>query len=79
MFRDAPHVLLPPLATRPRLTIRLVWASCAADTTAPLSATQRAAIITGLADPAWTPTPETLPETWRVVSRWYAVQVRGAA
>lgn len=70
---------LPPLASRPRLTIRMAWAGCAADSRTPLTATQRTAIILSLADADWTPTAEALPETYRVVSLWYAAQIGGGA
>lgn len=54
------------------LSLRHAFASCAATTRSPLSATQRAAIIMALHDPQWVPTAARLPDTWDVVERWYA-------
>lgn len=51
---------------------RFVFAACASDPRSPLSRTQRVAILTSVADPAWDPVPEALPQTWEQVMQWYA-------
>lgn len=53
-------------------TVRFIFASCAAATNSPLSATQRAAIIMALHDPQWVPTAADIPDTWAVVEAWHA-------
>lgn len=60
------------------LTLRHMFAHCAADPRSPLHCTHRAVIIVGLADPTWIPTPDALPETWALVRQWHEEGLRRA-
>ena len=60
-----------PLSDHAPVTLRFVFAACAAATRSPLSATQRASIIMALHDPDWMPSAAGLPDTWSVVEVWY--------
>ena len=53
------------------VTLRFVFAACAAATRSPLNAMQRASIILALHDPEWMPSAAGLPDTWGVVEGWY--------
>mgnify|MGYP001562528780 CR=1 FL=1 len=60
-----------PLTDHAPVTLRFVFAACAAATRSPLSATQRTSIIMALHDPDWRPSAAGLPNTWGVVEAWY--------
>mgnify|MGYP001558755002 CR=1 FL=1 len=60
-----------PLTDHAPVTLRFVFAACAAATRSPLSATQRASIIMALHDPDWRPSAVGLPDTWATVEAWY--------
>ena len=61
-----------PLIDHAPATLRMLFATCAADPTSLLNATQRAAIRQSLTDWQWAPRPDELPETSAVVEDWYA-------
>ena len=61
-----------PLNDQAPMTLRFVFAACAADPRTSLSATQRAAIRVSLADETWCPRQEELPDTWATVAGWFA-------
>lgn len=65
---ETPQALTP----HDGVTLRMLWACCAADTFSPLSYTQRAAIWESLKDRTWIPDALTLPQTAEMVERWYA-------
>ena len=64
------------LPTQPPAFLRMLFAAAAASPRAPLTRTQRAAILVSLKDEAWCPQGLAIPDTWGRVMAWHARETK---